>query len=310
MTEPGIHHGVPFTDYRRWDALSQSALKDFARSPGYYLWRQNNPIEPTPAMVMGSAIDSLLFEPDVYARDFVSWPNHMGEMPDHFVLAPTGYTGRKKDDKDWRARQDADGKVIVKESDILGGLSPLTAAGKAWKAWAEREGKRVLSQDEQDRVRGAVFAVQDYAPAAAYLQDETCRYQPSLFWEDDTGLTLKGRPDAITDTALIDLKSTENAAPEAFERILHAGRYHWQAAMYRDGLEALGQEIDECVLIVVERDPPHRVEVYRLDDSALELGRDEYCAQLRAYADCLKHDCWPLSTGSVQPIGVPAWAWK
>lgn len=313
----GIHTAIDFGEYRRWGALSQSSLKHFARSPGYYLWRLSNPLTPTQAMVMGSAIDSALFDPEEYARNFVRVPQSMADLPaDAFAEAPEGYKGTRKIDKEFRARAEADGRVVVKPSDFSGGsLSMLTAAGKAWRAMVERQGLRVLGRDERDAVRNTVLAVQDYAPAAQYLSGGEA--QVSLLWTDEeTGVRLKGRPDYLAPTpihnavALVDLKTTDDAGADAFERKAHGLRYHWQAAMYRDGLEALGREIAECVLVVAEREPPHRVEVYRFDESTLELGHDEYRAYLRTFALCSSADRWPLSTGEVQPLSAPAWAWK
>lgn len=187
------------------------------------------------------------------------------------------------------------------------GLDFRTVAGKAWKA--ANEGKSIVPAE----VKGCAQAVREHPIAAGFLDEGEC--QLSLFWTDaETGIDLKARPDIFVPVnfgALVDLKTTDSADPEAFAKIAYRFRYHWQAAMYLDGLSAcFGEQHNEAVYIVAERDPPHRVEVMRLGEAELELGRDEYRIALRKYAECERNNHWPLSTGEVQELHFPGWAFK
>jgi hypothetical protein len=190
------------------------------------------------------------------------------------------------------------------------GLDMRTVAGKAWKA--ANEGKQIVPAE----VKGCARAVHGHSVAHGLIADGES--QLSLFWADaETGIKLKARPDIYVAKGsrfrpiLADLKTTDSADPEAFAKIAYRFRYHWQAAMYLDGLTAcFGEPHDEAIYIVAERDPPHRVETMRLGAAELELGRDEYREALRLYARCKASNNWPMSSGEVQPLHFPGWAYK
>lgn len=261
--KPGIHKDLPFEDYLAIDALNCSLLKEIAKSPGHLAYRREYPIEPTPVMVFGSAVDCLVFE-------------GYSAFASQYALKP--------DDMDMR-----------------------TKVGKLWKA--SIGDKQIVPETAET----CAAAVVDNREASALIDDSSA--QLSIVWEDRfTGLLLKGRPDAYLCTnfgVLVDLKTTDNADPEQFARKAHGLRYHWQAAMYLDGMTKLtGERHDEFVYVVVERDPPHRVEVMRLGQAEIELGRDEYRRALQLYAECKANDNWPTSSGEVQDLHFPAWAFK
>lgn len=194
------------------------------------------------------------------------------------------------------------------------GMDLRTKAGKAWKA--DHGHKETIP----DTVLSCAGAVVGYPPAAQLL--EAARFQLSLVWRDEeTGVWLKGRPDAYVvgghigegsdPPVAIDLKTTDDASPEAFAKKAYNLRYHWQAAMYLDGLEAIaGEPHCEFMFIVAEREPPHRVEVYWLPASIIEQGREEYRAALEKYAYWDNRGEWPLNSGQVLPLSFPGWAFK
>lgn len=67
---PGVYHNIPFEQYRAWDAMSQSALKHFERSPAHYAASLLAPDQDTVALRLGRAIHSAVFEPDDFARRY------------------------------------------------------------------------------------------------------------------------------------------------------------------------------------------------------------------------------------------------
>lgn len=257
-----IARGLPFSIYLAHPALNCSLLKEIAISPGRLAWRRENPMEQTPNMLFGSAVDCLLFDGEAaYQERYVQHP----------------------------------------------GYSLATKAGKAWKA--ANEGKQIVPAE----VKGCAQAVREHPIAAGFLDEGES--QLSLFWTDsETGIDLKARPDTFVPVnfgLLVDLKTTDSADPEDFARIAYRLKYHWQAAMYLDGLTACtGETHEEVVYIVAERDPPHRVEIMRLGAAELELGRDEYRAALWLYAEHERRGEWPSSSGQIQPLAFPAYAFR
>jgi exodeoxyribonuclease VIII len=191
------------------------------------------------------------------------------------------------------------------------GLDLRTKDGRAWKA---KHGHKTLVPPA---VETCLAAVEAHPVASELLSGGEA--QLSVVWRDpDTGEWLRGRPDYyIPDDnmapqrhpTVVDLKTTDDASPEAFGRKAYGLRYHWQAAMYLDGLEAVtGRPHEDFVLVVAERDPPHRVEVYRVPEEIILQGRLEYYAALELYAKCRRDNSWPTSSGQLQTLEFPGWA--
>jgi hypothetical protein len=111
---------------------------------------------------------------------------------------------------------------------------------------------------------------------------------------------------------LADLKTTENAAPEAFQWTIESFKYHWQAAMYNDMAEAAGLTTGGVWRwLVVESEPPYAVEVSEpASVGLLELGRAQSREALRKYAWCEKEDNWPTSSYKPVAYDLPARAYR
>lgn len=65
---------IPETEYRALDAISQSNLKEILRSPSHYKARLSAPHDPTPAMILGTAIHTMILEPDLVEKSIVVAP--------------------------------------------------------------------------------------------------------------------------------------------------------------------------------------------------------------------------------------------
>lgn len=66
------------------------------------------------------------------------------------------------------------------------------------------------------------------------------------------------------------------------------------------------------IFIAVEKEPPYNVELYELDDEAIEAGRQEYLKDIETYKECLKTDTWHGYTTEqkINILSLPAWALK
>ena len=133
-----------------------------------------------------------------------------------------------------------------------------------------------------------------------------------MLWTDpESGAECKGRADLarLADGCLLDLKTTPDASPAAFARSVLAYGYHCQGAAYESGCKALGAEIRDFLFLTVEKSPPFLAAVYRLPDSFLELGRRQWAAACRTFAECRERDAWPGYAPGITELELPRWAW-
>lgn len=190
-----------------------------------------------------------------------------------------------------------------------------TNVGKAeWRDFqAQHEGKTIVPQEEYDLAGAMAAAVWKHPTAAEILRGGV--KEASTAWRDpDTGAPCKMRTDHLGSMGewsfIVDLKTSRNASRRSFERDVYNFGYHQQAAMYLDGATAVRPRSRKYAFVVVESEPPHCVAVYELDEEAINLGRDEYKAHLRAYVECVKSGAWPGYAEGMDYVSVPTWAFK
>jgi exodeoxyribonuclease VIII len=209
----------------------------------------------------------------------------------------------------------ANGKPVTLWSDVLA-------------EWMKNNaGRQVLTQEQWDALHGMRDAVLAHPAARALLTGCEGEAELSCYWQETVAqgadripVLLRGRPDFWRkDGIIVDLKSTEDAGPEEFARSIANWRYHVQHPIYLDGTakalnaaQAKGQFKDwqtprAFVFIAVEKKPPYAVGVYTLDEESVALGRAEYKADVRTYAQCLKSNQFPAYSPKIQNISLPAW---
>ncbi len=177
--------------------------------------------------------------------------------------------------------------------------------------WLTNNGTRtVLTQEQWDMLHGMRDAVMSHPAAGALLSKLPGQAELSVYWNDtETCALCRCRPDYWRqDDLLVDLKTTEDASPEGFSKSIANYRYDVQAAYYLDGVnQATGRKPRQFVFIAVEKKPPYAVGVYTLDAETLMLGRAQYQADLRHYAECVANDNWPGYGDKIQKISMPTW---
>ena len=194
-----------------------------------------------------------------------------------------------------------------------------TKAGKnAWREFEEQsDGKTVISVDDFTRLINMRMAVYDH-PMAAKLLGEGVREQTVIWREPETWLLCKCRPDALPDEGrrtLVDLKTARDAGEHAFTRSVVNYGYARQAAFYLDAMNSFkpvgSQFYDSFVFVVVETEPPHRVECYVMDDEFVDWGRAEYRRLLQVEMECQRNNQYPhyQNEGLVQ-LYRPKWLYE
>ncbi len=143
----------------------------------------------------------------------------------------------------------------------------------------------MFDKGEGDNLAGALDALRSHIWAQNILA--AGQHEVSYFW-DDRGVPCRARTDSyVADAcAVVDIKTTRDASPDAFRRSCANLHYHRRLAFYQRGLAALGLRVDGHILICVEKDPPHGVAIYHLDSAWLRKGSmlvDRELARVRAW---------------------------
>jgi hypothetical protein len=186
-----------------------------------------------------------------------------------------------------------------------------TKVGKAEAAKfaEENAGKEIVSAWDAAMLHGIGRSLAEHG-AARELIRATGLHEVSAFCRhEETGLLLRSRFDIMPHESdiLADLKSTEDASREAFAKSIHDFRYYVQAPFYLDNATRCGRERSRFIFIACEKEPPYAVAVWELDAESIEIGREEYQAQLKLFAECVEFDSWPAYSSRIESISLPAW---
>lgn len=277
--EPGIYSGIEDSEYFRWKAVSNSRLGPLRKSPLHCRYAMDHPSEPTDALILGSAVDCLVFTPKDFNSKFV--------------------TPGQCEATTQKGKQCSNQALRLQESGWSCGVH---ASGP------ELNARRILTKEQGETACAMAKAVHDH-PGASVLLAACEELQLSLVWRENN-LTCKGRLDGLASglRTIIDLKTTVDASPDYFSRKIFDYGYHRQAAMYMRGATACGIEVEHFAIVAVENAPPHAVAVYRLENSAVEIGNTELLRLLDKYEHCEATGVWPGYSEEPLAIGVPKWA--
>lgn len=251
--------------------ISRSAIMDFNKSPYTYWAKHLNPFRPkkdsTAAMQMGSAFHTMILEPDLF------W--------DNYDICPP--------------------KVLLKDvgRDVY----------EAYKAkLTELETtKKVILTYEEDKIL-CEMQQKFFSNEQAMQLVKDARIENSFFWQDEhSTLLLKSRPDILHENIIVDLKTTSDASPRAFQNEMVKYGYHIQFAMIRDAVEKIeGRRITNFINLVIETKYPYNMAIYIIDEFAVDEGQVKYkniCLDMKRSLEENSFQDY-----GIQTISLPKWA--
>lgn len=181
-------------DYFAHPAISNTKLGWFKRSPAHFQYFQKNPQPEKEAWVIGGATHCILFEPEVFKRDF--WVLNEDDRP----YPKENYLN--KENQKWRKEQ-----------------------------IAAHSHKKVITLTEHRMVEDMMAVLQDHEFAQELLSE--CVFEKEIYWIDPiTGLECKKKVDAENSKHRVDYKTTDNAEPEKWQRKVWGYDYYRQAGFY------------------------------------------------------------------------------
>lgn len=181
-----------------------------------------------------------------------------------------------------------------------------TTEGKAVKAWQQQQtekfGYRFIAEDLFNQVEQLAASVQASVGQSGLLAGGLAEH--SGFTELESA-NIRIRPDYLKDDVIVDLKTCQDARPEAFTRSVFTYGYDVQAALYLDAAKAIDGKTRKFVWIAIEKEAPFGVCIYEASAEVLERGRRLYKQAIATYLECSAFDVWPSYTTQTQIITLP-----
>ena len=277
-TSPMALKKISNAEYHALDYVSKSHLDEVNKSPFHYWDKYINPnrveIEPTKQMLLGSAMHTMVLEPELFEKEYIV----------ESANAPKRPTAIQRNAK-----------------------KPSSQTLDAIAYWEEFDkkavGKNLISIDDYERLTIMKQRIFDH-PAASTILSLSGVAEQSYQWQDNqTGEICKSRPDFHTDdgTLIVDLKTTSDASELGFQKSVHNFRYHVQAGFYLRSIK----EAEQFVFIAVESKPPYLVAVYNASPEMIAAGNRVADKNLATLAQCRKSGKWTGYSEEITTLDLP-----
>lgn len=272
----GEYVGIPESEYRKSEGVSQSELKEFGNAASPLHYRSQKPKEATSDMEFGSVCHFAILQPELLSSSI--------------YLRPETYPAKDKktgavEQKDWHGASD-------------------------WcKDWIENHSdKPVLKTQDLERVQKIarrIHYIPEVASALKNGQKEVCHVKRDM----ETGLLLKCRVDlqAVDKEGkiwLFDFKKVQSgcATEREFGKACMDYGYFIQASYY---LNITGA--DRFVFVPFDDDEPFDARLFEPGPDELNYGYRKWRSLLDAYAKCKKEDLWPGYPSGIKTLNGPKW---
>lgn len=267
----GIVRDLPNSVYHSiTEAVSNSGLNDFAKSPSHYWNRHRNPNRPPrktkSGQLEGTLAHCALFEPYEFNRRYAIGPNV------------------NKNTTVWKSFAaecaEADREPVSQDQRDV--------------AFAQAAEARSLRTVHEGLATG-------YPEVSAFWVDPItgvrCRCRPDWVHpvETPTG-------DGVI---LFDGKTFGDASPEGFARQVDRKDYDRQGAFYSDGYEeATSLEVLGFVFIAMETEWPFKASTTMLKPEDLAAARNDYRDLLTRFKVCHDTDTWPGYSDDIEMLNM------
>lgn len=270
VVKPGLHKGIPYDEYARWDAVNHSVLRHFNRTAMHAREALIRPADQTDAQFLGQAGHVAVLEPERFVAEYVPAPK---------------FDKRTKEGKQgW-----ADFQIEHADKTCIPAEEHEACLRMRDAVWAHPTASELLKGTGLNEVS----ALWEDPGTGLRCKARIDRLTSLAGWPVD-----------------LELKTSRNAARSSFSRDLHSFFYHQQIAMQLDGLNTLAPHERKGVFVVMEKERPFAVAVYEIEEDALTLGRDEYQAHLAQFAECVKTNRWAGYPDGIDYISLPPWAFR
>ncbi len=144
---------------------------------------------------------------------------------------------------------------------------------------------------------------------------ENAKSELSIFWQEDE-IWLRARMDKVFvmedqgQAVIIDYKTTTDASPDAFGRIISQLSYGMQSAFYRRGLRAVRPDLQKApvfLFLAQENSPPYSCSLHSLSSIAVEMAEKKVEKAIALWKWCMERDQWDAYPTEIHYQEPPAW---
>lgn len=153
-------------------------------------------------------------------------------------------------------------------------------AYKEFKEQAEIDGVAIVTKDTVEAYEEMKVKVDSLKLFRGGIAEEPVFGKMTAVNEE---IEVKCRPDYRLPTMILDLKTSQSANPEQFDKSVRNYRYFVQAAFYMDICLQSNPLLENFVFVVIESSAPFSVAAYELDPGYMEAGRIQYKKDLEKY---------------------------
>lgn len=305
LSNEEYHRGESYSKY-----VSSSQLKNYLKSPKHFRYSvDNSPKESTDAMRFGSLFHSLMENIEIRDKSAETSIHKWRDGQAVFTAPINEKTGKA---------------YGVATNVYKTALEAFTAANI---------GKNIVSEEEVASVENMARSMFEECGATSnrlkMLIRNSRERETSYFYESDNndGVCLKIRPDMLTNSRVVDWKTTslsDLSEGNIAKAIIDYG-YHISLSMYQYILHKATNKWYTPLLVFVQKQAPYDCVVcdisewcYNydkgLDDVCLGVGALEFTRLLNLHRDCLKSGKWqgvemfiPKEGKAIMKPSVPAW---
>lgn len=184
---------------------------------------------------------------------------------------------------------------------------PEDRRGNRWKDFVAEYGEGALTAAEFDaalELRDAVRNIPEIkllTGNGAYREITACATDPV------TGLKTRARADGYVPGhgIIVELKTTNDARPEPFSRIVKQFGYHMGEAHYtKTWKDAGGDNFQAFIFIALEPEAPYAVKIYELDPDTIAEGEAIRQKAMEIWARCVETGEWPAYETKPETLGL------
>lgn len=277
-TKDGIYPGLSFDEYASIDAINQSFLKEFAKSPKHaQYWRATGGREQTDSMKFGRALHLAILEPQNFDTEVLEIPK-IDRRTKAGKIAWANYQRKSEG----RITLDPDERERIKH--IAQSIIAHPAAADLFRTKGANE-VTVLWTDPETQLK--------------------CKARMDRF----TSYKSWG--------VAMDMKSCQDVEKRAFQKTITNLGYDLQGSFTLQGLDILrpipnGSSSQRVfVWLAVESEGPFDVGVYEMVDDAVRHARQRIRRMLQEIKKCRETGIWPGKCGDgIESMDLPEWVYK